>query len=89
MFITKDCHGMTTKEVYYYLKNLDETEITEIKLITGVGNHSQNKPQMDYFCEKEWKCPIKKVILDYIIFEKKQGALIKDFNSFILWKPRK
>jgi hypothetical protein len=86
MYIEKDCHGMTTKEVYDFLINLNTKEISEIKLITGIGKHSQNRPQMDYFCEKEWKCPIKQVIIDYIVYEKKQGALMTEFPSFILWK---
>lgn len=87
--IEKDLHGMTKKEVYNFLLNLNEKDIKVIKLITGVGRHSHNKPQMDYYCEREWKCPIKEVILDYIINEKKEGARITVFPSYIIWRPRK
>lgn len=84
-----DFHGWTTKEVSEFLKNLEQTD-KETKIfcfITGIGNHSK-KPQMDYFCQKDWKCPIKRTVLDYLIFEKKQGPLIKEFPSFIIWRRR-
>lgn len=85
-----DCHGMTTKEVKSLLQDIvkDET-ITKIKLITGYGLHSKQRPQMDYTCSKEWKCPIKQVILDFIIHEQKQGARMIEYPTFILWNIRR
>ena len=78
-----DCHGMTTKEMLYFLENMDEN-IKKIKFITGVGNHSK-KPIMDYYCTKEWKCPLKVTILNYIVYEKKQGSRIKELPGEIIW----
>jgi hypothetical protein len=83
-----DCHGKTTKEVYKLLQELSKNNRNEkIKLITGLGNHTKNRPQMDYFCEKNWKCPIKKVIIDYIVYEKNQGARMFEYPAYIIWQP--
>jgi hypothetical protein len=86
MFFEIDCHGMTTKEVYSLLKDIEKDEtIKKVKLITGSGMHSKQRPQMDYMCSKEWKCPIKQVILDFIIYEQKQGARMNEYPTYILW----
>lgn len=82
-----DFHGMTTKEVLDFLRDFDTSDTTtrEVKFITGKGNHSK-RPQMDYFCEREWKCPLKRVVLDFIVMEKKEGSRIKEYPAFIYWK---
>lgn len=83
-----DFHGMTTKEVYHFLLEFDSTDtITrEVKFITGKGIHTKQKPKMDYYCEKEWKCPIKQVVLDFIILEKKEGSRMTEYPAYIYWK---
>lgn len=84
-----DLHGMTTKQVLEFLEQFDTIDHTtkEVKFITGRGTHSK-KPQMDFFCEQEWKCPIKKVVLDFIVLKKKQGARMMEYPTYILWKRR-
>jgi hypothetical protein len=84
-----DFHGMTKKEVLQFLTDFDMTDKTtrEVKFITGRGTHSK-RPHMDYFCEKEWKCPIKRVILDFIIYEKKEGVRMIEYPAYIVWKRK-
>jgi hypothetical protein len=84
-----DFHGMTTKEVLDFLIEFDATDTTtkNVKFITGRGNHSK-RPQMDYYCEKEWKCPLKKVVMEYIVHEKKQGALMTEYPAYIIWRRK-
>ncbi len=84
-----DCHGMTTKDVTVLLHRLyQDSNLSIIKFITGKGNHSK-KPIMDYYCQKEWKPPLKTTILNFIIYEKKEGALVQEYPSYILWKRLK
>lgn len=82
-----DFHGMTTKEVLDFLNEFDSNDkvTREVTFITGKGIHSK-RPQMDYYCEKEWKCPVKKVVMDFIVLKKKQGARIIEYPGSILWK---
>ena len=84
--ITFDLHGLTTSEVLLLLKEIEAKNLKEVKLITGKGNHTLNRPTMDYFTSIHWKNPIKKVILDYIIYEKKEGALMSEFPAHIIWR---
>ena len=54
--------------------------------ITGKGKHTKNRPIMEPFLENTWKCPLKKTVLDFIVYEKKQGARIQEFPAGILWR---
>ena len=83
-----DFHGMTRKETYNFLQEFDSTDTTtrEVKFITGKGTHTKDKPKMDYYCEKNWKCPVKQVVLDFIILEKKEGSRIIEYPTYIHWK---
>lgn len=83
-----DCHGLTKKDMIVILNRLyDDTNIFSVKFITGKGNHSK-KPIMDYYCQKEWKSPLKETIMNYIIHEKKEGALLQEFPAYLLWRKR-
>ena len=84
-----DFHGKTTKEVLHFLTEFDKTDrkTRDVKFITGKGTHSK-RPQMDYFCDTEWKCPIKRVLLDFIIHEKKEGMRMTDYPAYVGWKRK-
>jgi hypothetical protein len=83
-----DCHGLTRNEVIQLLIDIDKNfHSKEIKLITGRGNHSK-KPIMDYYCERLWKNPLKETILHYIIHEKKEGARLQEYPTFIIWRKK-
>jgi hypothetical protein len=85
-----DFHGYTTKQTLDILRHIDKTDHTtkELHLITGKGLHSNRRPQMDYFVEREWKCPLKKTIMDYIIHEKGQGARMFEYPVSIVWRRK-
>lgn len=84
---TIDFHGRTTVEVKQVLQEIEQDDTKKVyKLITGVGNHTKQKPIMDYYCSSTWKNPIKKVVYDYIVYEKKEGAKMEEFPSYIIWR---
>lgn len=77
-----DCHGYKIKDIYWLMEFLFWIRLkTKIKFITGVGNHSI-KPQMDYYCQKEWKNPLYRYILNYLV-EKKCGSRIMEGYGWI------
>lgn len=83
-----DCHGMTIMDVNILLERLyQDSNVSIIKFITGKGKHSK-RPIMDYYCETEWKPPLKRAILNFIVHEKKEGALVQEFPAYILWRKR-
>ena len=85
--ITLDCHGLKCDELKYFLEFLDVLQInTQLKLITGYGNNSK-KPCMDYYNERLWRCPLKKIVYDYYIHSKR-GFLIKEYRTYITIKLR-
>lgn len=43
---------------------------------------------MDYYCERLWKNPLKETILHYIIHEKKEGARLQEYPTFIIWRKK-
>lgn len=66
-----DLHGLTCDEVYWileYIKNYKRKE--KLLLITGLENNSKNKPIMDYYCVKEYRCKLHKYITKYLIIER-------------------
>ena len=85
-----DFHGYTTKQTLDILRQIDRTDKTtrEFHFITGRGTHSQNRPQMDYFVEVNWNCPVKQTVIDYIVHERKQGACMYVYQAFIVWRRK-
>lgn len=85
-----DFHGCTTKETLEILRQMDLNDKTtkEFHLITGRGTHTKNRPQMDYFLERSWNCPVKKTVIDYITHEKKEGARMYVYPAFVVWRRK-
>lgn len=85
-----DFHGWTTKEVLQFLRNLETDHIATpiiYHFITGRGNHTKKRPQMDYAAAKDWKCPLMQTVYEYLVYEKRQGARITVYPASILWRP--
>lgn len=85
-----DLHGYTKAEVLFFLRELDKTDKTtkQFHFITGKGNNTRNKPQMDYATSITWKCPIKEVVLHYIVHEKKEGSRMFEKPASIFWNRK-
>ena len=81
-----DCHGLSTREMEMLLENLEKEKIREIKLITGKGNHSKNRPTMDYYSERQWRCPLKRTVVEYVVNQLKEGAGFVEYPSFVIWR---
>ena len=81
-----DAHGLTCREMYTLLKEVDINEsIATVKIITGSGRHSR-RPTMDYYCTTVWKNPLKETILHFIIYEKNEGSRITEYPNYIVWR---
>ena len=82
-----DLHGYTKAEVLVFLQELDKNDKVTKKFhfITGKGNHTRNKPQMDYATSITWKCPIKETIIDYIVYQKQEGSRMFEKPASIFW----
>jgi len=70
---TIDCHGLTCSDMKVLLDFIISKKGKYV-LIFGVGNHSK-KPQMDYMTERDWRCPIYKFSVDYLVQNKKGATL--------------
>ena len=82
-----DLHGYTKAEVLSLLEQLDEKDRVTKKFhfITGKGNHTQHKPQMDYATSLTWKCPIKETVINYIVHDKKEGSRMFEKSASVFW----
>jgi hypothetical protein len=79
-----DCHNYHLEDIDWLLKFVLISELLKkktIRFITGVGKHSK-KPIMDYATEKEWRNPLYKYILNFLVKEH-LGARLKAEYAYI------